>query len=104
MVRLRTETVHKHRSQLSATENHQKGVHDRDRVNEATSQSNSSTGSQGTGSLTALNAEAEPRVITEQELGFSITAEERERATERRDIIAKEMWVEYQAELFKVTR
>ena len=98
MVRLHTETVHKHRSQLSATENHQKGVHDRDRVNEATSQSNSSTGSQGTGSLTA-NAEAEPHVITEQELGFNITAEEREKATERQDIIAKEMWVKYQAEL-----
>lgn len=56
---------------------------------------NISTGFQGATS----NTQTEPRIVTEQELGFNITAEERQRANERRDRIAKAMWADYQAEL-----
>jgi hypothetical protein len=38
---------------------------------------------------------AEPREISPEELGFSISAEERRRASARRDRIAKEMWEDY---------
>jgi len=41
----------------------------------------------------------EPRVISEVELGFNVTAEEKQRANERRARIARQMWVDYQAEL-----
>jgi len=43
----------------------------------------------------------EPHVITEEELGFNVTAEEKQRANERHDRIAKQMWVDYQAELWQ---
>src|SRR5271168_2921951 len=38
----------------------------------------------------------EPRVITEEKLGFNITVEEKQRANERCDRIARQMWVDYQ--------
>lgn len=41
----------------------------------------------------------DPRVITPEELGLDITAEERRRALKCRDIIAKQMWIDYQSEL-----
>ncbi|KAF8799766.1 hypothetical protein BYT27DRAFT_7119624, partial [Phlegmacium glaucopus] len=68
-------------------------VHDRDKNQDSTTQP--STGSQENTTCTAT----EPRIITEEELGFDITAEERQRATERRDKIARDMWRDYQAEL-----
>lgn len=71
------------------------GIHDRDRDN-STDQTNSRSLTRA-GSLTG--GTPEPRVITEEELGFNVTAEEKQRATERRDRIAKQMWVDYQAEL-----
>jgi uncharacterized protein YoaH (UPF0181 family) len=71
------------------------GVHDQDRLMD---QTNSPSGFQQARSLTA-GTEMEPRVITEEELGFNITAEEKQRANERRDRIARQMWVDYQAEL-----
>ena len=46
-----------------------------------------------------MNPGMEPHIITEDELGFNITVVKRQRATERHDIIAKSMWVDYQVEL-----
>jgi hypothetical protein len=71
-------------------------VHDRDQDN--TYQTNSPTGSQQARSSTA-GTRTEPCIITEEELGFNVTAEEKKRAIERRDRIARQMWVDYQAEL-----
>ena len=72
------------------------GIHDRDQDN-FTDQTNSTApmraGSAGT------ETQREPRVISEAELGFNVTAEEKQRANERRDRIARQMWVGYQAEL-----
>jgi hypothetical protein len=39
----------------------------------------------------------EPPEITPEQLGFSISPEERRRASDRRDAIAKEMWEGYKA-------
>jgi hypothetical protein len=39
----------------------------------------------------------QPREISQEELGFQITNEEKERAEARRDRIAKKMWDDYQA-------
>ena len=75
-------------------------THDQDRENAFGA--NLATGSQataGSSSTTNPGLGIEPRIITEGELGFNITAEEKRRATERRDTIAKSMWVDYQAEL-----
>ena len=71
-------------------------VHDRDR--DDMHQMNSPTGSQQARSSSA-GTQTEPCIITEEELGFNVTAEEKRRANERRDRIAKQMWVDYQAEL-----
>jgi len=38
--------------------------------------------------------------ISEEKLGFNVMAEEKQRANERRDRIARQMWVDYQAELW----
>ena len=76
-------------------------THDQDREN-AFIWSNLATGSQataGSSSMTNPGLGIEPRIITEGELGFNITAEEKRRATERCNTIAKSMWVDYQAEL-----
>ena len=71
-------------------------VHDRDRYNSY--RPDPPTGSQE-GGPSAAETIPETGVITEEELGFNITAEERQRAIERRDQIARQMWVDYQAEL-----
>jgi hypothetical protein len=73
-------------------------IHDRD-AHRMHCEINLPTGSQESGSShQGLTAE-EPRTVTEEELGFVITVDEKQRATERRDRIAKQMWVDYQAEL-----
>ena len=40
-----------------------------------------------------------PPIIAAKQLGLNITAEERQRASKRRDQIARQMWDDYQAEL-----
>ena len=47
----------------------------------------------------APNPHAEPHVITAAELGIDITPVERQRAADRRDRLAEQMWVDYQEEL-----
>jgi hypothetical protein len=49
------------------------------------------------GSIDDFIEDAEPRVISEEELGMNITEEERARASARRDAIAQQMWVDYLA-------
>ncbi|KAJ7020364.1 hypothetical protein C8F04DRAFT_974391 [Mycena alexandri] len=44
-----------------------------------------------------IETPAKPREISPEELGFSISAEERKRASDRRDRIAKKMWSDYVA-------
>ncbi|KAF8151408.1 hypothetical protein B0H34DRAFT_664624, partial [Crassisporium funariophilum] len=51
------------------------------------------------GSSTTHRAPQEPRQIAAEQLGINITAEEQQRASDRRDHMAQEMWRDYQEEL-----
>jgi len=77
------------------------GIHDQDQMNSLSgNQMPNSRSRSSQAESSVAGAGTEPRIITEEELGFNITAEEKQRANDRRDRIAEEMWVDYQAELW----